>query len=110
MILRFWRGWVRPEDADEYAALLSGTIIPDILSRGIDGLIDVQMLRRDSSELCSAELEDEVEFATIIRFDELASVKNFMGEDYIKAHIPAAAQKLFTRWDKTCAHYELFGP
>ncbi len=103
MILRFWRGWTRPEDADEYAALLSGVIIPDILARGIDGLVDVQMLRRNE-----AELEGEVEFATIIRFDKLASVKNFMGEDYVRAHIPAAAQKLFTRWDKVCAHYETF--
>jgi len=104
MILRFWRGWVSPENADEYAALLSGTIIPEILTRRIKGLIDVQMLRRDADEV-----DGEVEFATIIRFDALSSVKNFMGEDYVQAHIPTAAQKLFTRWDKTCAHYEMFG-
>lgn len=103
MILRFWRGWTRPEHADEYAALLSNVIFPEILSRGIDGLIDVQMMRRDETG------EDgEVEFATIMRFDRLESVKNFMGEDYKQAHIPAAAQKLFTRWDKVCAHYEVF--
>ncbi|MEP1231571.1 MAG: antibiotic biosynthesis monooxygenase [Litorimonas sp.] len=103
MIFRFWRGWTRPEDADEYAQLLAGTIIPDIFSRNINGLLGVKMLRRDADEVAG-----EVEFATILQFDKLASVKNFMGEDYIQAHIPAAAQKLFTRWDSTCAHYEMF--
>jgi len=102
VILRYWRGWTSLDNADEYAALLSDVILPDILARGIEGLIDAQMLRRADDEVIG-----EVEFATIIRFDSLDSVKNFMGEDYAKAHIPAAAQKLFTRWDKRCAHYEV---
>ena len=82
MILRFWRGWTRPEHADDYATLLSDVIFPEILSRGIDGLIDVQMMRRDETG------EDgEVEFATIMRFDRLESVKNFMGENLSLIHI-----------------------
>ncbi len=35
MILRLWRGWTNPENADPYEELIRATIFPGILARSI---------------------------------------------------------------------------
>ncbi|WP_416877645.1 antibiotic biosynthesis monooxygenase [Litorimonas sp.] len=104
MIIRYWRGWTTPENAPIYQKLLTEDIIPEIESRNIDGLLHIRMMRRDTTET-----ENEVEFATLMTFDDLESVKNFMGEDYAQSHIPDSARAVLKRWDKQTAQYELFG-
>ena len=39
MIVRVWRGWTTASNADGYEELIRSTIFPDILNRGIDGLL-----------------------------------------------------------------------
>ncbi len=56
------------------------------------------MLRRD--------VEHEVEFVTITRFDSVEAVKEFAGEDYEVAVVPPDARKLLARFDARSAHYE----
>lgn len=104
MIIRYWRGWTTPENAPTYQKLLTEEIIPEIESRNIVGLLHIRMMRRLANET-----ENEVEFATVITFDSLESVKNFMGEDYSQSHIPESAGAVLKRWDKKTAQYELFG-
>ncbi len=58
------------------------------------------MMRRD--------LKDEVEFATIMWFDDLDAVKAFVGVDHEAAHIPAAAAAILSRYDERVAHYDVF--
>jgi hypothetical protein len=51
-------------------------------------------------------LADEVEFVTVMRFDSIASVKAFAGEDYELAVVPPRARALLARFDERSAHYE----
>lgn len=98
-IKRIWHGWTSPENANVYQELLHKEIFPEIEARQIKGYRCVELLRTD--------LKDEVEFITLMTFDELQHVKNFQGKDYQKAHVPEAARKLLKRWDKTSAHFEV---
>ena len=100
MICRIWRGWTTPGNAQAYQDLLCGTVIPGIEGRTIAGFRHIDMMRRD--------LEEEVEFATIMWFDDLASVKAFVGEDHEVAHVPAAARAVLSRFDARAVHYDVF--
>ncbi len=100
MICRFWRGWTTRENAEVYEALLRRTVIPGIEARSIRGFRHIDMMRRD--------LQDEVEFATIMWFDNLDAVRAFVGADHEVAHIPAAAAAILSRFDKRVAHYDVF--
>jgi antibiotic biosynthesis monooxygenase (ABM) superfamily enzyme len=66
MILRYWQGWTTPANADAYEQIVSTDVLPGIAARGLDGYRGSYLLRR--------ELGDEVEFATIMRFDSIAAV------------------------------------
>ncbi len=98
MITRLWRGWTTPDNAAAYENLLRSEIFPHIESRGINGYIDVRLLRRD--------LDDEVEFLTILRFCSFDAVRSFAGDDYEVAVVPPAAQELLCRFDERSAHYD----
>jgi hypothetical protein len=51
---------------------------------------------------------DEVEFATIMWFDDLGSIQSFVGEDAEAAHVPASARAVLARFDERALHYEVF--
>ena len=53
------------------------------------------------------ELGDEVEFQTLMWFDDLEAIRAFVGEDYAVSHVPAAARAVLTRFDERAAHYEV---
>jgi hypothetical protein len=50
---------------------------------------------------------NEVEFVTIMTFDDLEAVRQFAGQDYEVAVVPPKAQALLARFDKRSQHYEL---
>jgi hypothetical protein len=50
---------------------------------------------------------DEVEFITMMRFDSLQSVKDFVGEDYEHAYVPDKARAVLLRFDERSQHYDL---
>lgn len=100
MICRFWRGWTTAENAPVYEELLCSTIIPGIEARAVPGFLHIDMMRRD--------LGAEVEFATVMWFSDLQSVRNFVGEDCEVAHVPAAAREVLSRFDERVAHYDVF--
>ncbi|WP_328457160.1 antibiotic biosynthesis monooxygenase [Streptomyces sp. NBC_00386] len=99
MICRLWRGWTTRENADAYERIVRGQVIPGIEARRIPGFQSIDLIRR--------EREDDVEFMTLMWFDTLASVQAFMGEDYERAHVPAAAQAVLSDFDKRSAHFEV---
>jgi antibiotic biosynthesis monooxygenase (ABM) superfamily enzyme len=100
MICRIWRGWTTRENAQAYQDLLCGTVIPGIEARGIAGFRHIDMMRRD--------LGDEVEFVTLMWFDDLDSIVAFAGADPEVAHVPAAARAVLSRFDERAAHCEVF--
>jgi heme-degrading monooxygenase HmoA len=99
MIYRIWHGWTTPQYADKYKALLKEEIFVGIYERRIRGFKGIQLLRRD--------LDHEVEFITIMRFDSLDSVREFAGEDYEAAVVPEQARKLLSHFDERSQHYEI---
>jgi len=97
-VKRIWHGWTTPKNAEIYQELLHRKIFPGIEAKEIQGYHCVEVFRRD--------LEDEVEFVTIMTFDSLQDVIEFQGEDYEKCYVPDAAQKVLKRWDKVATHFE----
>lgn len=99
MIGRVWRGWTDRHNAAAYEQLLRSEILPGIAGRGIPGYQGIHLLRRD--------LEDGVEFMTIMWFDSLDAVRAFAGMDYEAAVVPSKARQLLSNFDYRSAHYEV---
>lgn len=97
-IKRIWHGWTTPENADTYQNLLHTEVFPGIEAKKIPGYRSIELLRRD--------LDDEVEFVTIMTFDSLKNVIDFQGEDYERCYVPDAAQRVLKRWDQVSAHFD----
>ena len=98
-IKRIWHGWTTKENADNYQAILREEVLPSIEAKRIKGYQKIEVLRID--------LEDEVEFITIMTFDALKNVIDFQGDNYKSCYVPDAAQKVLKRWDQEAVHYEL---
>jgi hypothetical protein len=99
MIARIWHGWTSLENADTYENLLKNEIFPSIASRNIAGYKKISLLRRP--------LENEVEFITIMIFDNLNAVKEFIGEEYARSYVPPKAKEVLLRHDSLSQHYEI---
>ena len=99
MISRIWHGWTSRENANAYEYLLRTEIFTGIAGRQIQGYRGIHLLRRD--------VEDGVEFVTIMWFDSLEAVKAFAGEDYAVAVVPPKARQLLSRFDSHSAHYQV---
>jgi antibiotic biosynthesis monooxygenase (ABM) superfamily enzyme len=99
MILRVWHGWTTPSNADAYEALLKEEIFVGISNRRIAGYHGIRLLRRTAAS--------EVEFVTLMTFEDLDAVRKFAGEDYEAAVVPPKARALLARFDARSQHYEL---
>ncbi len=99
MISRIWHGWTNRENADAYEELLRTEIFTNIAKRSIMGFRGIHLLRRD--------VDDGVEFVTIMWFDTLDAVRAFAGEEYEVAVVPPEARQLLSRFDDLSAHYQV---
>ena len=99
MISRIWHGYTTLENADTYETLLKGEVIVGIKDREILGFREIQVFRR--------ELENEVEFVTVMWFDSIDAVRVFAGEDYEAAYVPEKARAVLSRFDARSQHYEV---
>lgn len=99
MICRIWRGWATRENADAYESIVRGEVIPGIEAMRIPGFRHIDLMRR--------ELADEVEFLTAMWFDDVESIKAFVGEDYSVSHVPPAARAVLARFDERSTHYDV---
>ncbi|HKA98197.1 MAG TPA: antibiotic biosynthesis monooxygenase [Streptosporangiaceae bacterium] len=99
MICRVWRGWTTKDNAGAYERVVRGEVIPGIEARRIPGFRSIDLVRR--------ERDDDVEFMTLMWFDSLDNVKQFMGADFELAHVPPQAQAVLRDFDKRSAHYQV---
>ncbi|MBU0490617.1 MAG: antibiotic biosynthesis monooxygenase [Chloroflexi bacterium] len=99
MIARIWHGWTTPGNADQYEVLLKEEVFVGIQNRHIRGFKSIQLLRR--------QVDEEVEFVTVMLFDSLDAVREFAGEDYELAVVPEKARAVLSRFDERSQHYEL---
>ena len=98
-IKRVWHGWTTKENADAYQSILNEEVLPGIEAKKIPGYKKIEVLRTD--------LDDEVEFVTIMTFESPQNVIDFQGENYKRCYVPDVAQKVLKRWDLESTHYEL---
>ena len=99
MISRVWHGWTDYDNADAYEELLHTEIFTNIANQSIIGYRGIHLLRRD--------VDDGVEFVTIMWFDTLEAVRAFAGEEYEVAVVPPEARQLLSRFDDHSAHYQV---
>ena len=99
MISRIWHGWTTPEKADLYEELLKSEIFIGIGNRKIEGYKGIQLFRRN--------VENEVEFITVMWFDSIDAVRAFAGEDYEACVVPPKARAILSRFDARSQHYEV---
>ena len=101
MIARVWHGWTTFENANLYEELLKTEIFPSIEQKNIKGYRKISLLKRL--------LKNEVEFITIMIFDNLKAVKEFVGEEYEKSYVPQKARDILLRHDESSQQYEIIG-
>jgi hypothetical protein len=98
MIARVWHGYTTFSDADVYENLLTTEIFYSIEKKNVAGYRSIQLFRRP--------LENEVEFMTLMLFDNIEAVKAFIGgDDYETAYVPAKAREVLVRFDSRSQHY-----
>lgn len=104
MIFRIWHGWTTRDAADAYERLVDQEVVPGIIARDLPGLHHVDILRRRSQEHA-----EEVEFVTVMTFEDWAAVEAFAGAGGTTSFVPRAARALLSRFDEHSQHYELVG-
>lgn len=103
MIARIWHGFTMGENTEKYETLLNQEILPGIKGKNIKGYKGAQVLRR--------ELENETEFTTLLWFEDMRAIKDFVGEDHESVYVPEKARQLLSRFDQLALHHELrLGP
>ena len=99
MIGRVWHGWTTHANADAFESYMRNELWPTFLARKIKGFREIQCLRLVRP--------GHTEFKTMMRFDSLASVQEFAGQDYAKAFVPPRARELLRRYDARAEHFEI---
>ena len=99
MIARIWHGYTTKTNADKYENLLKEEVFVGIEQKNVKGYKGIRLLRRD--------LEDETEFTTIMQFESIEDVKQFAGENYETAYVPAKARLILKRFDPESVHCEI---
>jgi hypothetical protein len=98
MIARIWHGWTKPADAKAYENMLRTEIFPSIAARNIS--------RSCGAELFIREDGNEVEFVTLLRFNSMDGVKEFVGADETRPVIYPGVEQLLTRIERS-RHYRI---
>jgi heme-degrading monooxygenase HmoA len=99
MIARIWRGAVRPEDGDAYAAYIGETGLAEY--RATPGNHGAWLLRRDEA--------DRTEFITFTLWESFDAIRGFAGDDIDKAvYYPEDDRYLIER-EPNVLHYEVVG-
>jgi hypothetical protein len=96
MITRMWRGWTAIGDADAYERFLLGELFPSM--RAIPGFRGADVLRRVDG--------GEVAFVTLTRFESLAAIRAFAGEDYETPVLEPPALALLSRYEERATHFD----
>ena len=97
MIARQWRGYALSEQADAYAAHLSGSVLPQL--RSLPGFRGASLARRNAN--------GEVELLVTTRWDSMDAVRAFAGDKPDIAVVEPAARAVLSRFDATVDHYEV---
>jgi heme-degrading monooxygenase HmoA len=98
-IIRMWRGEVSLDKADAYEALMQRIAAPDY--RSVEGLLAFYFTRRD--------LDDKAEFLLITHWQSLTAIKNFAGDNPLKAKYYPQDQAYLLAFPEQVEHFKVFG-
>jgi antibiotic biosynthesis monooxygenase (ABM) superfamily enzyme len=96
MITRLWRGWTTVDNAAAYERFLLGELFPSM--RESPGFRGADILRRLEG--------DEVAFITLTRFDSIAAIQAFAGDDYETPVLEPQALALLARYERQALHFD----
>ena len=99
MIARIWHGYTSFENAPVYENLLQNEVFPSIEQKRILGYKKISLLKQIR--------ENDVEFITIMLFESLENIKDFVGEDYESSYVPPKAREVLIKHDERSVHYEI---
>ncbi|MGA9391420.1 MAG: antibiotic biosynthesis monooxygenase [Candidatus Sulfotelmatobacter sp.] len=97
MIARIWHGSTKPEHADAYETMLKPELLPGVSK--VKGYKGSYLLRKNQ--------KDEVDFITIMIWDSIDSIRDFVGADYETSVIPEERRRYLCRHDAKAGHYEV---
>lgn len=96
MITRMWRGWTSAANSESYQDFLLTKLFPSM--RAIPGFLGAEVLCRQEGT--------EAAFVTLVRFEEMADVLAFAGDDYATPVLEPEALQLLSRYDDRAFHFE----
>jgi heme-degrading monooxygenase HmoA len=99
MIARIWHSMTRAEKADEYVDYLNKTGLPDY--RATKGNSGAYILRKIEG--------DTAHFYTLTFWDSVGSIKEFAGENHVRARYYPEDEKFLLEFEETVEHFEVFG-
>lgn len=97
MIIREWRGRARRSRADAYPRHFRERVISEL--RQGPGFIGAHLARRD--------LEGEVEFLVLTRWQSMDTIRAFAGTEVEKAVVEPGAAAALVEFDERVRHYEV---
>ena len=97
MIVRIWHGRTKRSIANEYSRFLETRAIPDY--RSVAGIIDVQVLRRNES--------DVTHFLTVTHWESEEAIRSFAGSDILKAKYYPEDRDFLLEFEPEVQHYEV---
>jgi heme-degrading monooxygenase HmoA len=95
MVIREWRGRADGSQADAYPAHFRNTVLPEL--RTIAGFL--------GASLSQGEIEGEIEFLVLTRWQSLAAIRAFAGDGIERAVVEPAAVAALTSFDAAVRHY-----
>ena len=101
MIARMWRGWVRSQDREAYAAYIEGTGMAEY--RRTPGNRGAHMLLRDLGD-------GRTEIVTLSFWDSREVITGFAGEDIDRAVFYPEDDRYLVDRERTVTHYEVHDP
>lgn len=95
MIVRVWRGTAAPSNPSDYPEHFQSAVLPAL--RGIAGFRGASLLRHDRP--------GEIEFMVLTRWESMAAIRAFAGDDPERAVVEPAAVAALIRFDGRVQHY-----
>lgn len=99
MICRIWTGVATAENAPKYEHLVRGVVIPAIEARRLPGFLSIDLMKR--------QVPHGTQFQTIMWFEDISSIVDFVGDDSERSHVPPEARALLSSFDERAVHFEV---
>lgn len=97
MIVRTWRASAHAANRAAYPSHFHGAVVPAL--QAIAGFRGAVLLQREQGT--------EVEFLVLTRWESLAAIAAFAGDDVARAVVEPEAMAALTAFDRTAQHYEV---